>query len=75
MPSASLKMTQRWEEWLVGAAIQRGLIRQKKWNDRSLMKFSKEKYSPAPGEEQSKAPVYAGGCSAGNKFDRKELAW
>lgn len=71
--SASLKMTQSWGEWLAGAAIQRGLIRLEKCDDRNLMKFYKEKCPPVLGEEQSKAPVYVGGCSAGNKFDKKEL--
>lgn len=74
VPSASLKMTQSWREWLVGAAIQRCLIRLEKWDDRNLMKFNMEKCSPAPGEEQSKASVYAEGSSASHRFDRKELA-
>lgn len=73
VPPASLKMTQSRGEWLVGAAIQRGLIRLQKWDGRNLMEFKKEKCRPAPGEEQPKAPVHAGGCSAGKKLDKKEL--
>lgn len=34
----------------------------KKWDDRNLMKFDKKKCIPPPGEEQSKAPVFVGGC-------------
>lgn len=37
------------------------------------MEFKKEKCSPAPGEEQPKAPVHAGGCSAGKSLTKKNL--
>lgn len=43
-------------------SIQRKLNRLEKWDDRSLLQFSKKKVqNPAPEEEQFKAPGHAGG--------------
>ncbi|GAB0204625.1 mitochondrial enolase superfamily member 1 [Grus japonensis] len=69
VPSASLQMTQNWEEWL----IHRDLDRLEKWADRNLMQFKKCKVLPLGRNNPRHQCRHWGGTQLESSFAEKDL--
>ena len=74
--SASLRMTQNWEEWLIYQRVvlpSRGTSTGESGTQEPHEVQQGEVQSPAAGEEQPQAPAHAQGCPVGKQLSRKDL--
>lgn len=71
--SVSLQMTQYWYKWLIGGPFRGTWTDQRTGMTGTSWSSTKEVQSPAPGEEQLQAPIYAKWGLAGNQLLKKTI--